>query len=82
MINIDAIKKRLFAATRGPLYAKPNDIIGGWCVRTTDTLASAGSGTVADMLIEPDAIFIANVYSNILMLLAEIKQITPDKDVT
>lgn len=79
-MNDDAIKARLAAATPGPWFARPNDLIGGWCVRIVDTLPSEGPGEVADFIREEDARFIAHALQDIEVLLAEVEYLRGERD--
>lgn len=48
------------AATDGPWFATPDDLVGGWCVRTVDAPPSTGRGrTVADFMRREDALLCA-----------------------
>ena len=71
----DEIKARLAAATPGPWFARPNDLIGGWCVRTADTPPSEGPGEVADFIREEDARLVAAAPADIAALLAEVERL-------
>lgn len=75
MIDLNAIKARLAAATDGPWYLQPNDLIGGWCVRTVDTPPSEGPGEVADFIREEDAALIAHARADLPALVAEVEHL-------
>jgi hypothetical protein len=74
-VDLDAIKARLAAATDGPWYTQPNDLIGGWCVRIKDTPPSEGPGEVASFTRKEDAAFIAAARVDLPALVAEIEQL-------
>jgi len=75
MIDLNALKARLAGATAGPWYMQPNDLIGGWCVRTVDTPPSEGPGEVASFIREEDAVFMAHARVDLPALVAEIEQL-------
>lgn len=76
--ELNAIKARLTSATPGSWFARPNDLIGGWCVRTVDTPPSEGPGEVADFIEEADANFIASAPADIAALLVEVERLRAD----
>lgn len=45
-------------------YAQPNDLIGGWCITTTDMPLSAGAFEVADMFTEEVARHIVRLHND------------------
>lgn len=71
--ELTAIKARLAAATAGPWYLQPNDLIGGWCVRSVNSPPSEDPGTVADFILEQDAAFIAAARRDVEQLIAEVE---------
>lgn len=75
----DGIKARLAAATPGPWFARPNDLIGGWCVRTADTPPSEGPGEVADFIREEDARFIAHAPEDLAALIEEVRYLRGER---
>lgn len=65
--RLDACRKALDeearlanAATPGPWYVQPNDLIGGWCLTVEDAPPSSGPREVADFGDEGDTRHIAS----------------------
>lgn len=77
--ELNAIRARLAAATPGPWFAQPNDLIGGWCVRTVDAPPSEGAGEVADFIREEDARFIAAAPATIRALIEEVEHLRGER---
>lgn len=51
-----ALRRAGKAATHGPWYVTEDDLVGGWCVRTSPLPPSSGHGvSVADFMREADA---------------------------
>ena len=74
--ELNNIRALLAAATAGPWFARQNDLIGGWCVCTTDAQPSQGAGEVADFVREEDARFIAACSPTVIAaLLAEVDRL-------
>lgn len=77
--ELNAIRARLAAATPGPWFAQPNDLVGGWCVRTVDAPPSKGAGEVADFIREEDARFIAAAPATIQTLIEEVEHLRGER---
>ena len=76
--NIERIKTQAEASTKGPLFAKENDLIGGWCVMNVDKPPSQANYKkneydIADFVNEENAKFIASARQDVADLIEYIK---------
>ncbi len=82
MPEVSEIRGRLDLASKGPWFAVENDLIGGWCVRTTPDPPSVKPGDVADLLSQEDAEFISHAREDIELLLSKVEAGTEAGDLS